>query len=707
MIGRVIRHLSVKSKLLATVLGVAIASIIVVGIISFQRGQQAISEGVLDNLNAQRQTRAELIERYLQTVENQAGTLSQDRSIATATAEFITASEQLAEETPDPTWMDSTEGYYEDFLASLPPSDNAAELKFEQYLPTDPVALHLQHYYTIDNIAIKKRTIDEADDGSFYSRVHGRFHPTLRTFADRFGYYDIFLIEPVEQRIVYSVEKEVDFGTKLSTGPWGRSSLAALVEEVLRNPVPGSVTFVDYDFYRPSLDTPAAFVASPIFNPIDQRLLGVLAFQISLDQVDDVMTAGGEWKESGFGDTGEAYLVGPDLLMRSQSRLLTEDPVAFQAALESRMSTEDLEKILDSGSTVLRQTVRGAAAQGGLAGDVDTAVVESYHGGVTLASFGPLDLPLGLDWAIVAEQSLIEAEAPVNGLQRALLVATGLIVLFLTGLAMLMAARLTRPVMELIEWTNSVAHGDLEREVPVSGRDEVGQLAASIDEMVTDMRAQRLTIETQAAEMQSLVLNLMPPQIAERVSKGERSIVDAYPSVAVVVANLSGFSRFARTASAGDAKELLDEVIGSFDEVAAASGVEKIRGGSGGYIAVCGLLEPRLDQRQRAMQFAVALDAKLEALSKFNDWDLELRIGVAAGDVEAGIVGTSQISFEVWGDPVSDAEGLADAAQPGSVLVDRGIAESLGERFPFVPADPVSVDGQMIDAFVWDEAEPD
>ncbi|NNF52949.1 MAG: HAMP domain-containing protein [Acidimicrobiales bacterium] len=697
-----IRHLSVKSKLLITVLGVAIISVLVVGVISFQRGQRAISELVEDDLVAQRETRAELIERYLQLVEDQAATLSQDRSMATAAAEFAVAAEQLAGQTPDPVWTESSQTFYEDFLVRLPADARTAELKAEQYIPTDPVAVHLQHFYTIDNAALRRRAIDEADDGSFYSRVHSRYHPSLRTFADRFGYGDIYIIEPNTKRIVYTVEKHVDFATSLSSGPWGRTSLAELVEQVLRNPVPGFVTFSDYGFYRPSLDAPVAFLAAPIFNPVDQSLLGVLAFQIPVDQIDSVMTADGNWEEAGFGETGEAYLVGSDLMMRSQSRLLVEDPTAFRAAIDATGS-EDGSDTVASGNTVLRQVVRTAAAQRGLAGEVGIDVIETYHGGVTLSSYGPLDIPAGLDWAIISEQALSEAEAPVNSLQRALLAATGLIVLFLTGLAMPIATRLIRPVTALIEWADGVTKGDLNSEVPVSGRDEVGQLAASIDHMVSGMREQSHIIEAQTAEMQSLILNLMPSQIAERVSKGETNVVDEYPNVAVVVANLSGFSRYARTASVEDAKDLLDEVIGSFDEVAAANGVEKIRGGSSTYIAVCGLLEPRLDQRQRAMQFAVALDAKLEALSKFNDWNLELQIGVASGNVEAGIVGSTQISFEIWGDPVSDAAGLADAAAPGTLLVEKGLADSLAERFSFVPAESLNVDGHFIEAWLWTE----
>ncbi len=109
----------------------------------------------------------------------------------------------------------------------------------------------------------------------------------------------------------------------------GRSSLADLVKEVERNPSPGAVTFVDYDF-TPFSHEPAAFVAAPIFNPVDQRLLGILAFHLPMDEISNVMTVSQGWAQAGFGDTGEAYLVGRDEAMRSTSRLLSENPEEYR-----------------------------------------------------------------------------------------------------------------------------------------------------------------------------------------------------------------------------------------------------------------------------------------------------------------------------------------------------------------------------------------
>ncbi len=449
----VLRRLSVKSKLLAAVLCVSIASVLVVAAISFTSSQRAISDSVLDNLSAQRASRTELVERYIAGIEAQASILSQDRNMVTAAAEFTVATEQLAQEETIPGWGESAQTFYRDFAAGFDPNLN---LTVDQFLPRDPVTQYLQHYYVVNNPepSGQRAGLDEASDGSFYSRVHARFHPSFRNYAERFGYHDIFIIEPVDNRIVYSVKKEVDFGTSLSSGPWGRSSLADLVKEVERNPSPGAVTFVDYDFYRPLSDEPAAFVAAPIFNPVDQRLLGILAFHLPMGEINNVMTASQDWAVAGFGDTGEAYLVGRDEAMRSTSRLLSEDPGEYRArVVEAGTSATTADAVVAAGHSVLRQRIETVAAQDALRGRSGTEVITSYHGAVSLSSFGPLELPPGLDWAIVTERDLSEAEDPVTSLQQSLLIALGAIILVLTALSMILSAQFVKPINSLIAWT--------------------------------------------------------------------------------------------------------------------------------------------------------------------------------------------------------------------------------------------------------------
>ena len=68
----------------------------------------------------------------------------------------------------------------------------------------------------------------------------------------------------------------------------------------------------------PSGGAPIDFMAAPV---IDQGVvIGVLIAQLSNDEIDNVVTGGRRWRQEGFGASGEAYLVGPDQLVRSTPR---------------------------------------------------------------------------------------------------------------------------------------------------------------------------------------------------------------------------------------------------------------------------------------------------------------------------------------------------------------------------------------------------
>lgn len=517
----------------------------------------------------------------------------------------------------------------------------------------------------------------------------------LRSFADRFGYSDLYLIAADTGDVVYSVGKSVDFGTNLLDGPYRNSNLGRLLEDLRADPEPGRVVFSDYDFYLPSRNAPAGFVASPVTNPTSGAFFGVVAMQLPVDEIDRVMTGAGEWEASGFGETGEAYLVGPDLTMRSQARPLVESREEYLAGL----SAEDLEpatvELIDRyGSSVLLQPVDTVAGRAGIGGASGTEVVRDYRGVRTLASYAPLELP-GLAWGIVAQFDLDEATAPVLDLQRSLLVAAGIIVLVVTGLTMLLASVFVRPVERLTAWARRVRSGDLtSRESDTYGDDEFGQLFSSFGDMVDELRHQREVAEEQAAENEELLEAMLPGVIAERLRAGEELIADEYPDVAVIDARLTGLSELTTSATADEAAEVLNDLAFRFEEILDRHGIEKIRSTGTRYTAACGLLHPRVDYRKRAVAFAIDLRDSIARYATECGRDLGVRIGVAAGDVEAGVVGRTQPVFVVWGMSVAVAESLSEAADRGEIVTTDEVARHLADYHEFVEGPTVQETGE-------------
>lgn len=105
------------------------------------------------------------------------------------------------------------------------------------------------------------------------------------------------------------------------------------------------------------------------------------------------MTGGRRWRQDGFGDTGEAYLVGSDNRARSGPRAFYENRTRFHAELKESGSTDpEIDTIRRHGTPVLQQRIATEAVQAALAGTEGVGETVGYRGVPTLASWGPLSI---------------------------------------------------------------------------------------------------------------------------------------------------------------------------------------------------------------------------------------------------------------------------------------------------------------------------
>ena len=231
----------------------------------------------------------------------------------------------------------------------------------------DPSAT-LRHLYLQHDGQASDKPAAPADDG--YGRIHDRLHPLARRFVTERGYYDLFLISP-EGDVVYTVMKEPDFATNLRTGPWRNTGLAQVFKRAVDGRDHGTVAFSDFESYQPSNGDPAMFMARALTG-VDGKLLGVFALQLPTDRINAIMNF-----TAGMGETGETYVVGEDLLMRSNSRFSRE-------------------------STILRVKVDTIPVHRALEGRSGTVFTRDYRGEEVLSAYTHLDID-GFRWAVLAE----------------------------------------------------------------------------------------------------------------------------------------------------------------------------------------------------------------------------------------------------------------------------------------------------------------
>jgi anti-anti-sigma regulatory factor/HAMP domain-containing protein len=396
--------------------------------------------------------------------------------------------------------------YQSEFLPRLD-AVTAADVPQADLVPTEVTSLGLQcNYIARNDFPVgSKHLMDAASATSSYDSVHRRYHPVLRSYQSRFGYYDIFLIDAESGRIVYSVFKEVDFATSLFHGPFRDSNLAEAVKEAMESGNSEFTALVDYEPYLPSYNGYASFVASPIFD--GDELIGVLAMQMPIDQIDRMMTNDRRWSEIGLGRSGESYLIGHDFTLRNQSRFFLEDSDAFLDQMRASGAPETaIRSIARLESTIGRLTVKTSGSERAVAGVSGKDIIEDYRGVRVLSAFKELQIS-GLDWAIMSEIDEEEALAPIVRLRNTMTLAVLLIVLISAFLSVLFARGLTTPIGELASAAESVASGDLDVSIDVRREDEIGRLAKSFQTMRDSVKSM---MDYQDAVIQALSVPVIP-----------------------------------------------------------------------------------------------------------------------------------------------------------------------------------------------------
>jgi len=681
-------------KLFAVLVLLGAIAILITAVLGYFRARDAIEAVIFDHLTAARQNKVRQVETYFRTIQNELRLLATSKMVVDATREFRGAVDRLDGQELSPELREKVSNWYADNFIPQMARVLGREPALTDYLPVGTAPYYLQYHYIVTNPnqPERRKLVDDAGDGSDYSRLHAIYHPLMRTAANTVGFFDFMLADPKTGRLIYTVQKEVDFSTSLQFGPYRRSNVATAVVRCAETADRSAICLEDFAPYAPSGGAPIAFMAAPV---IDRgEVIGVLVAQLSNDEIDKVVTGNRRWQQEGFGATGEAYLVGPDYLVRSGPRTFYEDREHYFSELVAVGSPdEEVAAIKRYGTPVLHQRIETAATRAAIAGVEGTGEIVGYRGVPTLASWGPLAIA-GVNWGVVAKIDSSEAFAPIDKLRRDLMVVGGVALLALIAAAAWLARAILGPLRELTTGVKRFAAGDYETSVPVRTGDEIGQLCSAFNGMVADLREKNAVIENKNRENEELLLNVLPAPIANRLRGGEERIADGFADVTVAFADLVGFTELSSNLPPQDVVRLLNGLFTRFDAAAQELGIEKIKTVGDAYMAVCGLPEPCSDHAERMVRMAIRMIHISREHALEHNTSLKLRVGINSGSVVAGVIGKSKYIYDLWGDTVNLASRMESAGVPDSVQVTRTVYDQLQGQFVFEARGAIDVKGK-------------
>lgn len=506
--------MKIKHKLIISAITQSFITVICLGSIinwiATDTTRTALEEKAQNQLISLRDTTKDNIETYFRTINNQVITFSNDHMIIDAMTEFSAAFHRFKDQSNSyelSTAKSQLRDYYSgDFAKEFRNRNNGKSskaLSWLEQLDDDSILLQDAFISSNNNLLGEKDKLANLAGNSVYAQLHSKYHEHIRDFQSRFGFYDIFLVDPNSGDIVYSVFKELDYATSLIKGPFVDTGIGEAFKRANLLSQASDTILTDFSPYPPSYMDMASFIASPIYD--NGQKIGILIFQMPIDIISSVMTHNNKWSEAGLGESGETYLVGDDYTAKTLSRFLVEDPEGYYSVLqESGVSSDIIEAIRTKKSNIGLQKINTEGVEEGLAGHKGYKIFDDYRNVPVLSAYSPVDIA-GLNWVILAEIDVEETFRTIETLSKAIgtsSITVGVVVLILGVFASwLLASYISKLLNQMSLAMEAVANGDLTQRLDDSGNDEISEISGRFNQFVVKLQQMMTNLTKVTADL--------------------------------------------------------------------------------------------------------------------------------------------------------------------------------------------------------------
>ena len=201
-----------------------------------------------------------------------------------------------------------------------------------------------------------------------------------------------------------------------------------------------------------------------------------------------------------------------------------------------------------------------------------------------------------------------------------------------------------------------------------------------------------LRVEQEKAE--SLLLNILPQSIADKLKAEPQTIADQFSSASILFADVVDFTPLSERLPPAEVVGVLDRLFSRFDVLADRYGLEKIKTIGDCYMVAAGVPSPRPDHARALALMALDMQEAMRAADEVGHLGLELRVGINSGPVVAGVIGRKRFLYDLWGDAVNTASRMESHGTSGRIQITRATKELLEDEFVCEPRGTIPVKGK-------------
>ncbi len=209
------------------------------------------------------------------------------------------------------------------------------------------------------------------------------------------------------------------------------------------------------------------------------------------------------------------------------------------------------------------------------------------------------------------------------------------------------------------------------------------------------IREQMAALDAERSRSETLLLNVLPRRIADRLKKEPGVVIaDRFSSATVLFSDIVGFTQLSTQMTPEDLVKRLDEIFTRFDVLAEQLGLEKIKTIGDAYMVCGGIPTARGDHAEAVCEMAIRMRACVDELADELGGDLHVRIGVHTGPVVAGVIGKKKFIYDVWGDTVNTASRMESHGVPDAIQVSDATFELTKTLFDYESRGAIAVKGK-------------
>jgi len=182
-----------------------------------------------------------------------------------------------------------------------------------------------------------------------------------------------------------------------------------------------------------------------------------------------------------------------------------------------------------------------------------------------------------------------------------------------------------------------------------------------------------LEVNLQKKEVEKLLLNILPAEVAHELKVTGAATPRYYESVTVLFTDFVAFTKIAEGLSPQKLVAELNNCFLAFDTIIEKHNLEKIKTIGDSYMCAGGIPVPNQSHAVDAILAALEIQEFIREMNESRlangeaPWDV--RIGVHTGPVVAGVVGRKKFAYDIWGDTVNIASRMESSGESGRVNI--------------------------------------